>query len=719
MNTTNILLIPLLPFFAFLLLGLFGKSFFKNKAGFVGCALMLVSFLISAVTASVYFFREGKVDGVFQQMVPFEINWLTFGNGLSIDMGLLLDPISMMMILVVTFISLMVHVFSLSYMKGEDRFHIYYAFLGLFTFSMLGLVLSSNIFQIYIFWELVGVSSFLLIGFFYQKSSAMAAAKKAFIVTRFADLGFLIGILLLSGQAGTLDFIELISKLTTPGDTLASATAASFLGISALTWGLALVFMGAAGKSAMFPLHIWLPDAMEGPTPVSALIHAATMVVAGVFLVARLYPVYAYSGSSFIHYIDDIGAFTAMFAAFIACTQTDIKRVLAYSTISQIGFMMFALGLVPADPSANHLGYTASMFHLFTHAIFKALLFLGAGAVIHYVHSNEMKDMGGLARKMPVTHLMFLFACLAISGVPPFAGFFSKEEILLTAWENNTVIFWMALITSGLTAFYMFRLYFMIFWNKRAEQDGHHANTGGVDLPGHHANTGGVDLPGHHANTGGVDVPGHHANTGGVDLPGHHANTGGVVAPGHHASGDGVHAQQHHPKKEGDLFLLAPLVILGIGSVVAGFIPFGEFVSASRKPLETSLHLQFSITPVVVALIGIALASWMYRKKTDLPERLSKTMGGVYKAAKHKFYIDELWLGFTKGVLFNLIAKPAAWVDRNLVDGVVKATGLGMEWISDRIKGLQSGKVQQYGLFFLFGVIIIVSVYVFKLAPWR
>jgi NADH-quinone oxidoreductase subunit L len=664
MNTTNIVLIPLLPFLSFLLLGLFGKSFFRNKAGLVGFVLMLVSFLISAVTASVYFFREGKVDGVFQQMVPFEISWLTFGNGLSIDMGLLLDPISMMMILVVTFISLMVHVFSLSYMKGEDRFHIYYAFLGLFTFSMLGLVLSSNIFQIYIFWELVGVSSFLLIGFFYQKSSAMAAAKKAFIVTRFADLGFLIGILLLSGQAGTLDFIELISKLTTPGDTLASATAASFLGISALTWGLALVFMGAAGKSAMFPLHIWLPDAMEGPTPVSALIHAATMVVAGVFLVARLYPVYAYSGSSFIHYIDDIGAFTAMFAAFIACTQTDIKRVLAYSTISQIGFMMFALGLVPADPSATHLGYTASMFHLFTHAIFKALLFLGAGAVIHYVHSNEMKDMGGLARKMPVTHLMFLFACLAISGVPPFAGFFSKEEILLTAWENNTVIFWMALITSGLTAFYMFRLYFMIFWNKRAEQDGHRANTGGVDLPGHHA-------------------------------------------------------QQHHPKKEGDLFLLAPLVILGIGSVVAGFIPFGEFVSASRIPLQTSLHLQFSITPVAVAFIGIALASWMYRKKTDLPERLSKTMGGVYKAAKHKFYIDELWLGFTKGVLFNLIAKPAAWVDRHVVDGIVGATGSGMEWISDRIKGLQSGKVQQYGLFFLFGVIIIVSVYFFKMVPWR
>jgi NADH-quinone oxidoreductase subunit L len=661
MNVMNILLIPLLPFLSFLLLGLFGKSFFKNRAGLVGCAVMLVSFLISAVTAATYFFREGKVDGVFQQMVPFELNWLTFANGLSIDMGLLLDPISMMMILVVTFISLMVHVFSLSYMKGEDRFHIYYAFLGLFTFSMLGLVLSSIIFQIYIFWELVGVSSFLLIGFFYQKSSAMAAAKKAFIVTRFADLGFLIGILLLSGQAGTLDFMELISKLSTPGETLASATAASFLGISALTWGLALVFMGAAGKSAMFPLHIWLPDAMEGPTPVSALIHAATMVVAGVFLVARLYPVYAYSGSSFIHYIDDIGAFTAMFAAFIACTQTDIKRVLAYSTISQIGFMMFALGLVPAESSATHLGYTASMFHLFTHAIFKALLFLGAGAVIHYVHSNEMKDMGGLAKKMPVTHLMFLFACLAISGIPPFAGFFSKEEILLTAWENNPVIFWIALITSGLTAFYMFRLYFMIFWNKPAHGVG--------SLEQEH---------------------------------------------GHQAHGAG-----HHTKKEGDIFLLAPLVILGIGSVVAGFIPFGEFVSASRKPLETSLHLQFSITPVAVALIGIALASWMYRKKSDLPERLAKTMGAVYTAAKHKFYIDELWLGFTKGVLFNLIAKPAAWIDRNVVDGIVAGTGSGMEWISYRIKGLQSGKVQQYGLFFLFGIIVIVSIYVFKTVPWR
>jgi NADH-quinone oxidoreductase subunit L len=645
MNTTNLLLIPLLPLLSFVLLGLTGKAY-KAKAGLVGTLLMLLSFVIAVVTASGYFFNEGLQNGQYQQLKPFLMPWLSFANGLVIEMGLLVDPLSMVMIFVVTFISLMVHIFSLSYMKGDERFHVYYAFLGLFTFSMLGLVLSSNIFQIYIFWELVGVSSFLLIGYFYQKSSALAAAKKAFIVTRFADLGFLIGILLLSSQAGTLDFLDLINKLTTPGDTLTSALATTFLGFSLLSWGLALVFMGAAGKSAMFPLHIWLPDAMEGPTPVSALIHAATMVVAGVFLVARLYPVYAFSGAGFVHFIDDVGAFTALFAAVIACTQTDIKRVLAYSTISQIGFMMFALGMIPADPNGTHLGYTASMFHLFTHAIFKALLFLGAGAVIHYVHSNEMKDMGGLRKKMPVTHVMFLLACLAIAGIPPFAGFFSKEEILLAAWENNPAIFWMALITSGLTAFYMFRLYFSIFWNK--EHEGH-----------------------------------------------------------------------HHHEKEGDVFLLAPLVILGIGTIVAGFVPFSQFVSFDRKPFDTALHLQFSIAPVLVGLSGILLAAWMYRKQSAVPDNLARNMGGLYKAAKNKFYIDEAWLGFTKGVLFNLIAKPAAWVDRNIIDGIVKGTGSGMEWISYRIKGIQSGKVQQYGLFFLFGVIIIVSVYIFKNVPWR
>ncbi len=283
---------------------------------------------------------------------------------------------------------------------------------GLFTFSMLGLVMSSNIFQIYIFWELVGISSFLLIGFYYEKPSAVAACKKAFIVTRFADLGFLIGILILSFYSGTLDFNTLIERLTNPASSqFQTAIASSFLGMSALTWGMVLVFIGGAGKSAMLPFHIWLPDAMEGPTPVSALIHAATMVVAGVYLVARLFPVFALSAPGALQLVAYVGAITALFAAIIACTQTDIKRVLAFSTISQIGYMMFALG-VAGYGGEKGLGYTASMFHLFTHAMFKALLFLGAGSVIHFIHSNEMKDMGGLRKYLPVTHITFLVACL-------------------------------------------------------------------------------------------------------------------------------------------------------------------------------------------------------------------------------------------------------------------------------------------------------------------
>ncbi len=258
----------------------------------------------------------------------------------------------------------------------------------------------------------------------------------------------------------------MIERLTSPDSTqFQTAIASSFLGMSALTWGVVLVFMGGAGKSAMLPFHIWLPDAMEGPTPVSALIHAATMVVAGVYLVARLFPVFALSAPDALHLVAYVGAITALFAAVIACTQTDIKRVLAFSTISQIGYMMFALGVAGYGGEAG-LGYTASMFHLFTHAMFKALLFLGAGSVIHFIHSNEMKDMGGLRKYLPVTHITFLVACLAISGIPPFAGFFSKEEILLAASQHNQVVYWIGLITSGLTAFYMFRLYFSIFWNK-------------------------------------------------------------------------------------------------------------------------------------------------------------------------------------------------------------------------------------------------------------
>src|SRR6186713_2609803 len=318
-----IALIPLLPLTGFVLLGIFGRRYLKNSSGIIGTGLLLVSAVLSLYTAYNYFFVDGKVGDSYQTITAIKFTWLSFSENVSIDMGIILDPASVMMLVVVTFVSLMVHVFSLGYMKGEDRFHIYYAFLGLFTFSMLGLVLSSNIFQIYIFWELVGLSSYLLIGFYFEKPSAVAASKKAFIVTRFADLGFLVGILLLSFYTGTLDFHTLIERLTnTQSPYLLSITTASFMGISALTWGLTLVFIGGAGKSAMFPLHIWLPDAMEGPTPVSALIHAATMVVAGVYLVARLFPVFAVADEVVLNIVAYVGAISALLAAIIACTQT-------------------------------------------------------------------------------------------------------------------------------------------------------------------------------------------------------------------------------------------------------------------------------------------------------------------------------------------------------------------------------------------------------------
>lgn len=458
MDYSYTLLILLLPVLIFLVIGLAGHKVLPQVSGLLGTAGLFIITLLSYFTAFNYF--SHPTDEHFQTIEAFQFVWLQFSDTLIIDLGILLDPLSVMMLVVVTTVSLMVHIYSLGYMKGEKGFARYYAFLSLFTFSMLGLVLATNIFQMYIFWELVGVSSYLLIGFYYERPSAVAAAKKAFIVTRFADLGFLIGILLLSFYTNTFDFATLTDL---NGPAIAQPTTAVFMGLSVTTWAMLLIFMGGAGKSAMFPLHIWLPDAMEGPTPVSALIHAATMVVAGVYLVARLFPIYSFTSPDSLEVIAYVGSFTSLFAAIIACTQLDIKRVLAFSTLSQIGYMMVALGV--SGYGAEGLGYMASLFHLFTHAFFKALLFLGAGSVIHTVHSNVMTDMGGLKKFMPITHITFLVACLTIAGIPPLSGFFSKDEILVAAYEHNKIIFGVQYLVAGITAFYMFRLYFNIFWN--------------------------------------------------------------------------------------------------------------------------------------------------------------------------------------------------------------------------------------------------------------
>ncbi|MEG1498409.1 MAG: NADH-quinone oxidoreductase subunit L [Bacteroidales bacterium] len=459
------LLILLLPLVSFLALGLLGPRLKNKQAGYSGVCIAAITTLLAYYTAWQYFSMP-KVEEVWQTLIPFHMEWLRFTDSLFIDLGIFLDPISVMMLVVITTVSLMVHIYSLGYMEGEKGFQRYYAFLSLFTFSMLGLVVATNIFQMYIFWELVGVSSYLLIGFYYPKPEAVSASKKAFIVTRFADLGFLIGILLLSYFTRTFDFELLCSGNIA---IFSGAAGYSFLGISALCWATSLIFIGAAGKSAMFPLHIWLPDAMEGPTPVSALIHAATMVVAGVFLVARLFPIYYGFTPEVLHIIAYVAAFTSLYAAIVACVQTDIKRVLAFSTISQIGFMLVALG-VSGMNGHEGLGYMASMFHLFTHAMFKALLFLCAGAIIHTVHSNEMKHMGGLRKHLPITHITFLIACLAISGIPPFSGFFSKDEILSAVFMFSPYLGLGMTFIAALTAFYMFRLYFNIFWGKASTQ---------------------------------------------------------------------------------------------------------------------------------------------------------------------------------------------------------------------------------------------------------
>ena len=451
--------ILILPLVTFVILGLFGMKLKGRMAGLTGTASLAVITALSYTAAISYFTGGGLVDGVYQKIIPFNSVWLNLTDQLHIDIGLLLDPISVMMLVVISTVSFMVHIYSLGYMKGEKGFERYYAFLSLFTFAMLGLVLATNLFQMYIFWELVGVSSYLLIGFYYDRPSAVAAGKKAFIVTRFADMGFLVGILLLSFTTKTFDFVSLTSL---DGPAITSTGGAVFLGMSLMTWSMLLIFIGGAGKSAMFPLHIWLPDAMEGPTPVSALIHAATMVVAGVYLVARLFPVYYFTAPEALHIIAWVGALSSLLAAIIATTQTDIKRVLAYSTISQIGYMVFALG-VSGYGDHEGLGFMASNWHLFNHAMFKALLFLGAGSVIHAVHSNYMTDMGSLRKYLPVTHITFLIACLTIAGLPPLSGFFSKDEILTAAFHHDKILFAIEYAVAGLTAFYMFRLYFSIF----------------------------------------------------------------------------------------------------------------------------------------------------------------------------------------------------------------------------------------------------------------
>lgn len=626
------ILILLLPFFSFLLLGVFGKWFSHKAAGLVGTVVLGVVAAMAYYTAFQYFFQTPRTaEGVLPTLMPYNFQWLPFFvKGLSFDMGIMLDPISVMMLIVITTVSLMVHIYSFGYMHGERGFQRYYAFLSLFTMSMLGLVVATNIFQMYMFWELVGVSSYLLIGFYYTSPAAIAASKKAFIVTRFADLFFLIGILIYGYYCHSFGF-----KFNQEGFAQ---------GAMMLPTALFLMFIGGAGKSAMFPLHIWLPDAMEGPTPVSALIHAATMVVAGVFQIARLFPLWIDYAPGTLHIVAWVGTFTAFYAAAVACCQSDIKRVLAFSTISQIAFMMVSLGVctefVTGHEHVGSLGYMASMFHLFTHAMFKALLFLGAGCIIHAVHSNEMSAMGGLRKYMPITHITFLIACLAISGIPPFSGFFSKDEILTAAFAYMPAMGWIMTAIAAMTAFYMFRLYFGIFWGTENKE---------------------------------------------------------------------LHAA--HTPHEAPLTMTFPLMFLAAVTCVAGFIPFGHFVSADGQAYDIHLDWNVAGTSIIIAVASIFLATYMYiGERQPKADALAEKFAHLHRWAYKRFYMDEVYQYITHRIIFAHISKPIAWFDRHIVDGFFNFLAWGANALSFRIRGLQSGSVQGYAYVFLLGTLILLAI---------
>lgn len=644
-------LILLLPFLSFLLLGLLGMKMPKKVAGYIGTALMAVVTCLCYFTAYQYFFAVGREAwGLYPTVTAFNLTWLDFGKSpifgidLLFKVGFRLTPISTMMLLVITTVSLMVHIYSFGYMAERDEnyqvegyekgFQRFYAFLSLFTMSMLGLVVATNIFQMYLFWELVGVCSYMLIGFYYPKHAAVHASKKAFIVTRFADLFFLFGILIYSYYAGTFNYDlgvmpDLSNNLTHMQHT------ASWL----IPTALFLMFIGGAGKSAMFPLHIWLPDAMEGPTPVSALIHAATMVVAGVYQVASLFPIYIKFGAiEQLHWIAYIAAFTAFYAAAVACAQSDIKRGLAFSTISQIAYMLVALGVCFAlDNHHGGLGYMASMFHLFTHAMFKALLFLCSGAIIVIVGSNFYQYMGGLRKYMPITNICFLIGCLAIAGIPPFSGFFSKDEIIAACFQFSPFLGWFMTVVAGMTAFYMFRLYYLIFWGKS------------------------------------------------------------------YYEADPEHRRR---PQEVPFVMWGPLVFLAVISVVAGFIPFGHFVTATGESYDIHIDWSVATTSIIAAVIGISLATWMYAGK-DWPvaDKLERTFPKLHKAALNRFYIDEAWQFFTHKIVFRCFSRPIAWFDRHVVDNTFNFLAWGTNEAAESIRPWQSGDVRSYATWFITGTV--------------
>jgi NADH-quinone oxidoreductase subunit L len=537
------------------------------------------------------------------------------------------------MLLLVTLVALLVQVYSTCYLSDEPAPALgrYYALQSLFAFSMMGVVLAPNLLQLFICWELVGVCSCLLIGFWYRKPEAARAALKAFWTTKAGDVGLLIGIVLLHHATGTFDLVELRH--------MAEANQIPLAGLSLITF---CIYMGAAGKSAQFPLHVWLPDAMEGPTPVSALIHAATMVTAGVYLLTRTEWLFALT-PNVMAIVAWNGAFTALLAAVLACVQTDIKRVLAYSTVSQLGYMMAAIG-------AGFAG--AGFLHLLTHGIFKALLFLGAGAVIHAVGSNDVADMGGLAKKMPQTAIVFIIGTLSLAGVPLFAGFVSKEEVLGAVLHGGfTVPFFMLLLAAFLTAFYMFRIVFLAFWG------GARREARGASIP----DPGSAHLAPPDSYLDSTDTA-------------HHG----------HGVGDAAHAH------DAPFVMTGPLWVLALIAMVIG-------LSFTIAPPHAEFEAPGWLTPsaVVVALSGIVLAWLTYQRRAISADALATAFAPIRYAALRKFWLDDIFLALYRYVLLTF-SRAVGWTDRYLVDGVLNVVSAWTLDAGDRLRRIQTGKVQDY-----------------------
>ena len=642
----NLWLIPILPLAGAAINGFFGKKSSRTAVSTIGLVFSGAAFACALWVA----LRFSSVDLPYQEYIA---HWIRSGN-FSADFALYLDQLSLVMLLVVTGVGFLIHVYSVGYMWDDPSYYRFFAYLNLFMFFMLTLVLANNYLVMFIGWEGVGLASYLLIGFWFTKDSAASAGKKAFIVNRIGDFGFLIGLFLIIQHFGSLNFTQVFAQVQPIAPETGSAGLLTAIGI--------LLMVGACGKSAQIPLYVWLPDAMEGPTPVSALIHAATMVTAGVYMVSRSHMIFERAPMALM-VVAVIGTLTAVFAATIGITQTDIKKVLAYSTVSQLGYMFMACGVG---------AFSAGIFHLMTHAFFKGLLFLAAGSVIHAVGGEQdMRKMGGLRSYIPWTFLTMGIATLAISGIPPFAGFWSKDEILWKAYssDHGSWVFWLiGVITAFLTSFYMFRLLFMTFFGDyRGAQ---------------------------------VDAHGH--------------------AHAAHGHDDHGHGEPH----ESPMVMLVPLMILAVLSIVGGLVGIGnrfenflapvfgsgEVPEAAGEAASRGTELLLMGISVAVAVMGFLLAFVLYVSKPYLPRKIADSLNGFYTAILNKYYVDELYAKlFVKPLVDGSTSILWQGVDRKIIDDTVNNAADGARNISDNVRHMQSGNLRSYAGWIAAGSAVVIA----------